>query len=178
MADPAVVYTSSVEALIRALGTRLDEHAHQKFAALGVPLRGKLQPAYPREQWIAACVYGGELLFAGLEPAEQRRRLGRRFIDGYAETMAGRALFTIMRVLGARRSLARIEQNLRTGNNYAKARMVETEAGAELHLEDQPHPEWYQGMVERALEVMGAKNVTVTQLRREANASAYRIEFQ
>ena len=62
MADAPVVYTSSAERLIRALGARLDERAHQRFAELGIPLRGKLQPAYPRDVWLKAGQLASQLL--------------------------------------------------------------------------------------------------------------------
>ena len=176
--EQAVVYTQTVEGLIRALGTKLDARVSQKFADLGLTLTGKLQAAYPRKVWIPACIYAGEVLFPGVAPEVQRRQLGHRFIDGYNETMSGKALLTILRVLGPRRALTRIEQNLRTGNNYAVAKLVDTNDGPELHMTDVPYPEWYLGMIEKALQMTGAKDVAVSMKVGGDNTAVYRIGYR
>ena len=37
MSGPDLAFSSMVEGLIRALGDKLDDRAHQKFAELGLP---------------------------------------------------------------------------------------------------------------------------------------------
>jgi uncharacterized protein (TIGR02265 family) len=167
-----------VEGLIRALGNKLDERAHQKFAELGLPLKGKLQPAYPRDAWISASLYAGELLNPTATPIEQRRLLGHRFVDGYAETLVGKALLASMRVLGTRRALARLEKSFRTGNNYSKAELREQADGLFMVVSNAPYPEWYQGMIESACRMTGAKEYRVQPIKREGDTTTFRIEFR
>jgi uncharacterized protein (TIGR02265 family) len=167
-----------VEGLIRALGEKLDERAHQKFAELGLPLKGKLQPAYPREAWMRACLFAGELLNPMATPLEQRRLLGHRFVDGYSETLVGKALMASMRVLGTRRALARLEKSFRTGNNYSKAELREEPDGLFMVVSNAPYPEWYQGMIESACRVTGAKEYRVNAIKRDGDTTTFRIEYR
>jgi uncharacterized protein (TIGR02265 family) len=173
-----VVFTSTVEGLIRALGDKLDVRTHAKFKELGIPLEGKLQAAYPREAWVRVAHYAGELLAPNLPPEQQRVVLGRRFIGGFAETIVGKALLATMRVLGPRRALARLNRNLQTGNNYSRTELRETPEGLELWVGNAPFPEWYQGMVIAALEKTGAKEISVEPIRRSGDETTYRISFR
>lgn len=175
-----VVYSATVEGLRRAIGDRLDERAHEKLAALGIPLEGKLAAAYPRNAWIAVSLYAGELLNPGMTPSEQRVALGRRFVRGYAETVVGGALLTALRILGPRRALARFERNMRTGTNYARTQLREVDGGLlELDIINAPYPEWYEGMVREALEVTGARDVKLEVVKLEPPAiTTYRVSFR
>jgi uncharacterized protein (TIGR02265 family) len=177
--DEPVVFTSTVEGLIRALGPKLDERAHAQFAAIGIPLKGKLQAAYPRKAWLEAGILASQILFPTLGAVEQRIALGKRFVYGYSETVVGRALTSMMRLLGPRRSLARLERSFHTGNNYTRCVLRELEGGAlELDLSDAPFPEYYQGMVEALLEITGAQEVEVTMLKRAGDETTYGIRFR
>lgn len=177
MADEPVVFTSSVEGLIRALGPKLDARAHEQFAAIGLPLKGKLLTAYPRRVWLESGLLASRILFPTLEPVAQRVALGKRFVYGYSETLVGKALTSMMRMLGPKRALARLERSFHTGNNYTRCELRETPAGLELDLYDAPFPEYYQGMVEALLEITGAKDIVVTPLKRVANETTYGIKF-
>jgi uncharacterized protein (TIGR02265 family) len=179
MADAPVVYTSSAEGLIRALGDRLDERAHQRFAEIGIPLRGKLQPAYPREVWLKAGQLASQLLSPHLPADQQKVVLGRRFVHGFGETIVGKALLAAMRVLGPKRALLRLERSLRTGNNYSTVTLRELGEGQlELEVSDAPFPEYYQGMVEASLELTGCKSWEVKLLKRVGNETTYSIRFE
>jgi len=167
-----------LEAIIRALGDKLDERTHAKFAELGVPLKGKLQSAYSRELWWKVAHYAGEVLNPGLPPEQQRWELGRRFVFAYNETIVGKALMSAMRVLGPKRALARAARNFRTGNNYSTAEMKETPEGIEMHVTGQTWPEWYGGLFEAAVEMCGGKNVKVTLLSADPpRLVVYRVAF-
>src|SRR3954467_1085686 len=116
MVEEPVVFTSTVEGLIRALGDKLDERAHQRFAAIGLPLKGKLQTAYPRAVWLESGLIAAQILFPSLSPEQQRVALGKRFVQGYGETIVGRALLTMMKMLGPKRTLERLKKSFNTGN--------------------------------------------------------------
>ena len=176
--DEPLAYSSMVEGLRRALGSRVDESAHRRFEELGIPMRGKLLPAYPRDVWLKVSIYAGQLLNPGLDAKAQRVALGRRFVRGYAETMVGKALVAAMRVLGSKRSLMRLERSFRTGNNYSRAVFREGEGGIEIDILGAPYPEWYEGMVMESLEITGAKNISLTTLKYEPpELTTYRVSF-
>ena len=173
-----VVFASTVEGLLRALGSKLDERAKAKFAELGLPLTGKLPATCPRDVWTRVSHYAGALLSPSLPPEAQRVALGHAFIDGYAETLVGRALLATMRVLGPKRALARLERSFMTGNNYSKAELREGPDGIFLIIGNAPYPEWYQGMVEKALERTGAKDIRVQAIAREGDTTTFKIDFR
>jgi uncharacterized protein (TIGR02265 family) len=177
MGDSDVIFSSTVEGLMRAMGDKLDEAAHRRFAELGLPMKGKLQPTYPRALWIKVCLAAGEVMFPQLPAEQQRIQLGHRFIRGYGETLVGKTLLTAMKLLGPKRSLERLQRSLQTGNNYTKVTLREVEGGFELDLADAPYPEWYQGMFEAALQVTGAKSWSVTPSKRVGNDITYSIKF-
>jgi uncharacterized protein (TIGR02265 family) len=178
VSDDRVIFGSAAEGLIRAMGNKLDERAHHKFAQLGVPLRPRVLPVYPRKAWIDACVYAGELLFPINKPEEQRLMLGHRFISSYSETIVGKALITMLRLLGPRRSLARIERSFRTGMSHADIGLKELEPGHfEVAVANVSYSEWYQGMIEKGLELSGAKELKVTVSSREGDTVTYEVRW-
>lgn len=178
MPSEQLAFTTMVEALIRAMGDKLDERAHKRFEALGLPLKGKLKSTYPRDVFTRAGLLAGEVAFPSLPPEQQRLELGKRFVSGYSETLVGKALLGLMRVLGPKKSLARLEQSFHTGNNYSRARLFETPEGTVLEIGDAPYPEWYQGMVIAALQLTGAKEVRVEPLKRDGLSMTYRISYR
>jgi uncharacterized protein (TIGR02265 family) len=179
-AEEPLAFASMVEALRRALGDRLDERTHQKFEALGIPMRGKIASTYPRDAWMRVSLYAGEVLNPALAPEAQRVALGRRFVRGYSETMVGKALLAAMRVLGPRRALMRLERSFRTGNNYSRAELRALPSGAlELDIIGAPYPEWYEGMVLEALAVTGAHDAVVKPIRyRPPEITTYAVSFR
>lgn len=179
MSDEPLAFSSMVEGLRRAMGNQVDEAAHRRFEELGIPMRGKMQPTYPRDAWMRVSLYAGQLLNPMLSPEAQRVALGRRFVQGYAETIVGKVLLTAMRIIGPRRALLRLERSFRTGNNYSRATFRETPAGLELDVLGTPYPEWYEGMVRESLAITGAKEIELTVLTYEPPAvTTYRVAFK
>jgi len=177
--EEPLAYASMVEGMRRALAGRLDEKAHERFEALGIPMRGKLAAAYPRAVWLKVALYAGELLNPSLAPEAQRVALGRRFVRGYIETLVGKALAAALRVLGPGRALMRLERSFRTGNNYSRAEFRETAQGIEIDIIDAQYPEWYEGMMLESLEVTGAKDIAIEAVRYEPPAiTTYRVSFK
>jgi uncharacterized protein (TIGR02265 family) len=173
-----LVFSSMVEGMVRAVADKLDDRAHAHCAELGIALRGKLHPTYSREAWTKVSLYVGGVLWPMLKPEEQRRQLGHRFVEGYTETMVGKALIAAMRVLGPKRALARLEKSFRTGNNYSKAELVDGAEGLFMIIANSPYPEWYQGMIEKALERTGATDIRVESFKREGDTTTFRIGFR
>ena len=179
MTEEPLAYSSMVEGLKRALGDKVDEAAHLKFEALGIPMRGKPSPTYPRDAWMRVALYAGELLNPSLKPEAQRVALGRRFVRGYMDTIVGKALVAAMRVLGPKRALMRLEKSFRTGNNYSRCVFRETPEAIELDILNAPYPEWYEGMVLESLEVTGAKRIVVEAVRYQPpEITTYRVRFE
>ena len=107
-----IVFSQTVDGLLRALGTRLDDDAKDHLRDLGLNVRARLDPAYTLAVWTPVMRYASTLVAPGRPPPEQMFELGRRFIEGYAETIVGRAMLTALNVLGPRRTLERMSRNV------------------------------------------------------------------
>lgn len=157
-----LVFAQTVEGLLRALGP-LDDAAREKLRAVGIDPDRRLEPAYPVEQYVALqrAAVG---IFAPHEPFEIGiEALGRRFVDGYGETLMGRAVLAGLRLLGPVRALQRLTRTLSTGSTFFKTSLEEARPGTwRLWINRVTWPGWYVGLVQRGLEHAGAREVAVT----------------
>ena len=165
--EQALIFSQTVEGLFRSLAPMNDE-ACARFRSLGVDPRLPLAPAYPVEQWLQVMRAAAELRHPQLPLSEAMHRLGRTFVDGYGETMIGKAMLAVLRVMGPRWALDRFRRNLSTGSNFFETSV--TERGpreVEVWLNRVTWPEWYFGLVQRGLEYAGAKNVETSLVAHE-----------
>ncbi len=161
------------------LGDKLDSRANERFKAVGVDLLGKLNPAYEKKVWIAAVDIAAEL-HSPNEPAPVTRRylLARRFMGSFKETMIGSAMVALMRVVGPRKTLERVQRSFRMGNNFSVTTLKQLAAQEyELWIDHVAHPEWYKGIIEAGLELAGAKEVQVVELSRKDAAVTFRVSW-
>jgi uncharacterized protein (TIGR02265 family) len=175
----ALVFTPIFEALARALGPRLNAEAKERFRALGVNYDApELLPGYPYETWVQAMDLGSQLLLPNASQDARHEATGRRLIDSYGETLVGKALLTAMRVIGPRRSLERMARNLRTANNYTETKLTVAPDGAyHLWCSKVASVSFYRGLLQRGLEVAGAKEVSVTSLTHDATGATFAITW-
>jgi uncharacterized protein (TIGR02265 family) len=145
-----LIFDSSVEALLKAGRGRLSPGAVAKIVALGVPLEGKLAPAYPAEAWASCVKVISEDLFPNVEAVEAQRQLAHRTVQQFAESFVGKALFSLARLMGRERTLQRMTQNFRTGANFIQTRLDTLGDGHwELWISDVSGvPGFYMGLVE------------------------------
>ncbi|MDP3231653.1 MAG: DUF2378 family protein [Myxococcales bacterium] len=161
MADAPVVFGNSVESLVRVLGPALDEKVRQKFLALGIDLF-KPNPAYPYELWVEALQLAMDLLWPGVARDVATWRMGRAIFESYGQTVMGKALMALVKVLGPKRALDRMSRNLRTTNNYSETRLTEVGPNRyELWVNRVAFPHYFRGLLEAGLEFGGATEVKV-----------------
>lgn len=155
-----LVFSQTVEGLLRALGP-LDAATKGRMQALGVD-PDRLEPAYPADQYVALQRLAVEL-FAPNQPFPVGiEALGRRFVDGYGETLMGRAVLAGLRLLGPVRALERLSRTLSTGSTFFKTKLEEVRPAVwRLWINRVTYPGWYVGLVQRGLEHAGAKKVEV-----------------
>lgn len=131
----------------------------ERYAAHGLDVAQKLLPAYPYAVWRQCLQAQRELVFGTLTDDAAAKQQGERFIEMYFErTVMGRPLLLLLRALGPKRTLQRMTQNFRTGNNFSKAEvtMIETQA-LELRINDvfSPTTAWIEGLLGRGLTLAG-----------------------
>jgi uncharacterized protein (TIGR02265 family) len=145
-----LIFGSSVEALLKAGVGRLSSASTAKLRQLGMGAERKLAPAYPAEDWAEAVRLIGSELFPTDAPEVQHNKLARLTVKQFSETVMGKAIFAAARVFGARRSMARLAHNLRTGANFIETRFASIDAVTdELWISDVSGvPGFYSGLVE------------------------------
>ncbi len=173
-----VVFSSAYESLRRALGPDLGPGVQERFRAHGVDLYGRLKVAYPYETWIESLRVAAELLAPGASLEDATYVVGRRILEGYAETVIGRATFGVLRLIGPRRSFNQIRRSLRTTNNYSQTTFVEVSPGVfHLWCSHVTFPHYYRGVFEAGLELTGHKGSSAKLLGHDAAGALFEIRW-
>lgn len=165
---------NAMEGLMRAVRGGLSDDAKAKLRAVGLEVDGPFRPAgYTFEEWAKATILCRELAFPQLGPSEGALALGRRFVSGYFETLAGKALLGLIKLLGPQRAMERTPDNLRSGNASVEATVKklgpsEYEVYVSYVL---PQPEFTQGLMEEGARRAGARGIRSRILRTEGPAA-------
>ncbi len=181
MADELLVFEQTLEALfVRALGGRLSPECKARLRQAGLDVDQKLKPAYSFKSWMSFIRIAAEELYPDLPREEGAFKLGEAHIEGFRETMLGRAVLSLLRVLGPRRALSRATQNFRAGNNYTESRLTEL-APTQYELwmnEVGDFPSFTAGIIYAGLRVAGAKDIRVESADYDGHACTYRISWK
>jgi uncharacterized protein (TIGR02265 family) len=175
-----VIFAGAVEGLfLKGLGHRVTPELQAELKAVGLDLTRKLLPAYPRKVWNAAIPLAAAHVWPQLDVAASHVLLGRAIIDGFKETLLGKALAGMAKVLGPMRTLGRMRQNLRTGGNYNETTLTPEGPNVVLFWINEPvlHPGYVQGLVQGSLEICGAKNGSVEVVSVDATGATYRVRW-
>jgi uncharacterized protein (TIGR02265 family) len=119
-----LVFEHTVEGLfVRGLVGRVTPVLRERLRGVGVDLDRKLQPAYGFDTWCSAVQVTLRELHPDMPDDVGYGLLGERLVDGYRETVLGRAAFGVIQLLGPRRGVSRARQMFRSGNNYTETRL-------------------------------------------------------
>jgi uncharacterized protein (TIGR02265 family) len=180
MADELLVFEQTIEALFhRALNGRLTPRCKTRLREAGLDVEQKPRPAYTLTAWMTFLRITAEELHPG-EPLEQAAfKLGQVYMEGFRETMLGRAVLSLLRVLGPRRALGRAAQSFRSSNNYTETRL--TEVGPrhfELWLNEVGSLPWFSaGLIHGGLKVSGARDIRVDIAGYDGHACTFHVQW-
>lgn len=163
---------------IKGLGARMTPELKTQLKALGIDL-AKLHPAYPIEAVKKAFALVTKQLFAGVPEEQALHELGVSSMRGYSETLLGKALIQILKLIGVRRSLLRMHTSMRSGNNYLEtfSTVVSTNC-VELRFSDvSGMPTFYRGILEEGGRMAHAKNLRVSSVPSPAPGHTFRVEW-
>lgn len=167
-----LIFSQTVEGLLRAMGP-LGAADKAPFRAVGLDLDRPLAPAYPVHQWLDVMRAAAGVAHPGVPLDDAMYLLGRGFVEGYGQTMIGRAMLVGMRLLGPRRTLERFARQLSTGSSFFKSQLLDVGPGdCALWINRVTWPGWYFGLIERGLEHAGAHDVKASLLAHEAPGRA------
>ena len=176
-----LVFPQTVEGLfVRGLAREMTPGLKARLREAGLDLDRPLAAGYRAADFARWIRLAAEALYPGESEEQALRRMGRHFFVGYMDTLMGRALAPVLRVIGPRRTLERMERNFRSGTNYIEVR-TETNGPAEvvLHFNDvHGLPGYYAGIAEQGAGLTGAKGTTVEVLPAPAPRCALRVRWQ
>ena len=157
-------FSQSIEGLfVRGIGDRMTPVLRAQLLELGLDLRN-LKPAYDDAVVSRAIRLTGKALFGDQPEFDQLRATGALFMHGFSQTLMGKALVQLMKVVGPRRSLQRMERNFRTGGNYIETRFESLGEGkAHVWFNDVSGiPDFYAGIIQRGGEFAGARDMVIS----------------
>jgi len=179
-ATEELVFDSTVEGLFkRALGARFSPRSKQRLKGAGLDLDGPLQSRYPRVKYYELVKIAAEELYPGRSLEEAHYELGRAFFDGFQQTLIGKTATAMARLLGPRKTLARMTQNMQSSNNYMKTSRQELGPGkVEISLSQvSGAPGYFRGVLHRAMELLDAPNPRVRTLAEAGQGALYLVEW-
>ncbi|MDP1918285.1 MAG: DUF2378 family protein [Myxococcales bacterium] len=160
MAEPRVAFSSLMQSLEKILRP-IDAPTMERVRALGIDF-DKLLPAYPVETWYAGIELAMSRFDPSLTPEQKQNHFGVRLVEVYGDTLIGKAMYTMMRIIGPERSIQRATRSFRTATNFLDTSyVVHGPRDWELTMNEVVFPHRYPGFFEKALSVAGAKNVKV-----------------
>lgn len=121
-----MVFVQVVEGLLRyGVGGRVTHRLRERLRQVGLDLDRPLLPAYPVEQWKHCLHIIIEEMYPGIPREEAFGLLAAAHLEGYGQTLVGRALLRLLRLLGPRRTVHQMTQALRTSDNYTEVRLTQ-----------------------------------------------------
>lgn len=160
MAEPRVAFSSLMQSLEKILRP-LDAPTMERVRAMGIDF-DKLLPAYPVETWYAGVELAMSRFDPSLTPEQKQNHFGVRLVEVYGDTLVGKAMYAMMRIIGPERSIQRATRSFRTATNFLDTSyVVHGPRDWELTMNEVVFPHRYPGFFEKALSVAGAKNVKV-----------------
>ena len=176
------VYATAIEALfVRQLGSQLGHVGRRLLREAGLELERPLEVSYPLEQWKRFVEIAAEVLYPHLPPSQAHWWMGIHFMEGYLQTSVGRVLAELAPVLGPRRMLDRVGQDLRRGNNFTEVRLTEhSPRYVELWMNDvlDEHASFVSGFILRAQQMAGGRDVHVDVWSFDGTACTFLIRWK
>jgi uncharacterized protein (TIGR02265 family) len=172
-----VSFEGSFEALfVKAYKAQRTPKLERELLALGLDL-SKLKPAYPYALFLQAM----ELSAGHYHPGENLEsalvKMGLRLVESYFETMMGKPLLAMVRLLGPKRTLMRMKHNFRTANNFSDTELVELgEKHFQMWMNEIGNVRFSTlGVLRRGLELAGANGIKIEIVSTDALGTVYEI---
>lgn len=172
-----IVFGSSVEGQLRALGPELSPEVKSQLINLGVN-PDKILPGYSVPVYAKLIDFVGAQRFPELEGTERDRALGREFIIGFGNTLVGKATLAMGKVLGPMRATLRLTRTMRSVNNYSVSEAIPINSTS-VNVWCQPvlRPWYYVGVFEQAGQQMHSPSYTVALQKFEGERADFLISW-
>lgn len=123
---PRIWFPDAVESLwVKGLADRTTPQLRTELKQRGLDLGPPLLPGYPAELIAEVTHFAAPRMFPDLTPEVAIYRMGEIAIDQFAYSLLGRALFPMLKVFGGKRTMLRMQSNMRTSNNFTRIDVAE-----------------------------------------------------
>lgn len=180
MGGERLVFNSGFESLFsKEIRARVSPAMNEELKALGLRLDKPFLPAYPIEIWAQVVASCARHVYPEDSAPAAFLKLGRSTIVGFCETLVGRALFPLLRLIGPVRAIDRAARNYAATNNYTKVTLTRVgPASFDFYLnEKHTLPEFDIGVLEEALIQLHVKSPQVRLVSQDAEGFTMRLEW-
>jgi uncharacterized protein (TIGR02265 family) len=174
-----LIFSTSVDSLLKVGHGKLKPEAVKQLSALRMGPPHKLEPAYAAEDWAKAVKITGADLFPTVDPEQQQYEVGRATVNQFTDGWLGKAMLGAAKMVGARRSLQRLSNSLRSGANFLETRFtVIDEKTQELWLNDASGvPHFYAGLLSAGQSVIPDWPDLITVKQRDGDACVLELKL-
>lgn len=178
MATEQLVFPSLIDGYVKGLGPLFSEVTRQRLKAAGLDMK-KLPPAINARAMIPFMEIIAGTAYPDLAREEQLRMLGLSAIRGWQHGLLGSAAAAMIRVIGPRRALTRLDRAFSTTNNFSRAKTeLIGDKEALVTINDvQGLPTYWKGIFEAALELLALEG-TVTIDHQVPPEATFRIAWK
>lgn len=178
---PRVVFGQGFEGLFcPELRARLTPSLVEQLARLGVNIHKPFNPAYTIETWQQTIELLARELYPTQSMGDAQKDLGRITLRGYGETLVGKALFAMLRIIGPVRAIERAARSYASTNNYTQVTLTRTGPNEYDFGINEKHtlPEYDMGVSEAMLEYLGVKDGRVTLVSKDAEGFTMHLSWK
>lgn len=179
--DDKIIFDQAIEGLfIRALGPKMTSRCKARLKEAGLDLDQKLLGRYPLEQFQKFVAIAAAELYAGVPRTTADRLMGGLMLEGYGQTLFGRAVLGLLRLMGPLRSLRRLDQNFRAVNNFTESVVKELgPTSVEYWVNELTiSPHFTTGLLAAGMQVTGAKDIHVEHVPRPGPGATFLIRWK
>jgi uncharacterized protein (TIGR02265 family) len=178
--EQRVVFGSGFDSLFsKEIRAKVTPALDQELRSIGIRLDKPFHVGFPIEIWAAAVAAVAKHVYPQDSTPEAYLKLGRSTIHGFCETLAGRALFPLLRLIGPVRALDRAARNYAATNNYTKVTLTRIGPTAFDFYLNEKHtlPEYDMGVLEEALRQLHVVDPKVTLRTQDAEGFTMRLDW-
>ncbi len=178
--EDRLIYGEVIEGLLQhGLRGQVSLRLRERLRQLGLDV-DRPPSSFPVLKWVQCLQAVVEETFPGMPADEAYRQLARRHMEGYGQTLLGRATVRVMRLLGPRRMVLRLPNWLSATDNYTVGVVVERGPCAyELALNSSQTPAAYvEALFQAMLTACGAREAEVKTLEASDGGTTYALSWR
>lgn len=174
-----VVYREPFEQILKyGIGAKLTPQLKDKLKALGFDA-DNIKPQYPKELFTPCVELVRTTLYPHLSRQDGLFRLGESMVEGAAQTIMGKTMLSMARLIGPEKTLLRSHSQYRAGTNFTEVKLEKVgERHYQFHMNSGADiPEFGAGTLAATLKHTGGKDVKVVPAKLEPPAVTYDIQW-